>query len=305
MQKIGQYLLANNLRASLITLACMLLPWPLDASAVIILILVTLHHGALKGLGVLAWAILPAAAATWKSPAMAIPYDVAFITGVFGWGFSSLLRLTRSWSRILELAAAMGVIVVLAIHLLPSPLLAVIADGLQRIILENLQHAVQSDLAPVKEALGKIAAYLLGSLYTVFALFSIICVMLARLWQLKLIAAAGEKRIEFYSIRVSRILAVFSALVVIAMFTWKINWLVSLSQVAILPFVFAGFSMLIYLNMINQSHKYWRFVLLLTAVMILLFLPRYLLISLALVGFVDSWINFRKWHFLRIKRVNS
>lgn len=305
MQRFGQYLLANSVRASLMALACLLLPWPLSAIAAIIVAFVTLQQGAVKGLMLLSWVVLPAAAATWKSPEMAIPYDIAFLTCIFCWGFSSLLRLTRSWARVLELATAMGVLFVLCIHLLPNELLTSIADGLERIILQNLQQAMQSDLAAITDIVHKIAPYLLGSLYTLFALIAVIGLMLARLWQLKIIATQNERRIEFYSIRVSRFLAVFSAGVIVAMFSWQEDWLVALSQIAVLPFVFGGFSLLIYVNMVNQTHKYWRLILVLAAVMILLFLPRYLLIALALLGFVDSWIDFRKLHFLRIKRVNS
>jgi len=304
MPRLGHYLLANNLRSSLATLIGVLLPWPGNAIAAVIVALVTLQSGVVPGLGLLAWAILPAVAATWKLPQAALLYDISFLVCAFCWFFAALLHKFRNWSRVLEAATVLGAILVVSIYLLPLPIQNFLLGGLEHVLAQPIHQIVQMD-KEFFQSFDSISPLLIGGLYMVIALISIIYLMLARIWQFAIFSS--QQKHEFYHIRIHRILALAVALIVISTFIWRIEWLISLTSIVLLPFIFGGFSLLLYIftsslsGSKSTSSMYYSYFIPVIAALILLFFPKLVLLFMAGIGFIDSWIDFRKLRILSIR----
>lgn len=292
MQRFGKYLLANNLQASLLALLCILLPWPGNAIAAVLVGLVSLNS-VLAGLGILAWVMLPAIAATWKAHSLAVSYDVAFLVCFLCWAFAALLQWQRNWTKLLELVAVFGIVFVALAMLIPEPTMLSWVRSLEKIVLSDLSQMMQIDINSISALMEKYVYYLLGSLYAVPAVLAILYLMLARSWQL-VISQPEKPRLEFRSIRMRRSVSiVFLALIVLAC-VWHHNWLSAMVVIATIPFIFAGFSLALCIGSIEGRNKYLRMGLLLIAIVILLFIAQIALLLLAVVGFMDSWVNFRK-----------
>ncbi len=308
MQKLGKYLLASNLRYSIAILICMLLPvFPLNAVAVILVALATLERGAMVGLGALAWAALPIIAVSWKLHPIAqnaMSYDVAFLMAVFVWGFASLLRLWRSWPRVLESVVGVGAIIVFAIYFLPANVSVEFATALKVIILEAVSKVMQPDTMIVKQFDLLSPVLMFGVIYAEVAFVSVLLLILARLWQLLLIAP-GQNRIEFYNIRISRIAVTVAVLLIGASYIWKPEWLSALVLIVSVMFIFAGFSLIRYFVAVLTESALTSFFVMTVVLLVILFASPVAVPLLAIACVADSWFNLRNLKFTRIKRVNG
>jgi len=304
VRKIGQYLLANNIRASIVALICILLPWPFNAAAAVIVGMVSLQRGVVAGLSVLAWVVLPAVAATWKAHEFALTYDIAFLICALTWLFAALLHWQRNWARVLELAAFLGMVVILGVTLVPHGIIMNWLAGLEKLVLDQLTQVMQIDAGMVKQVMEQHAYFLLGGLYATPTILALIYLMLARSWQLAIVEPE-KRRLEFYVIRIRWVPALILLLMIAAAAISHAQWLGAMVVIACIPFVFAGLSLIMCVAAIEGRNKYLRMGLLIIAIAVLLFVAQIAILLLAFIGFIDSWINFRKLEILRTKRVNS
>lgn len=304
MQKLGKYLLADSLRACLAALLCVLLPWPGNAMAAVIVALVTMQRGSLRGLAVLAWTALPAIAASWKWHQVALFYDVAFVICFLCWLFASLLVAFKRWSHVLESVAVVGAVVTIVSFIMPTAWHAFIVTSLENSLREVITSTMQVDAKMVQQSLHVIAPYLLSLVYLVWALASVVYLMLARLWHLN-IFAPNKVHNEFYMIRIGLVAVIATLLLITVALVFHKNWMIALSMIMILPFLFAGISNLFYFLATRVPSVSMRCVVMLLGFLLLMFFPRYTLLALVLLGFVDACINIRNLRIFRIKRVNG
>jgi hypothetical protein len=303
MLKLGQFLVANTTRCGMIALACALLPWPFSLLAVVLVGFMSLAVSLRPGAYLLAWLFLPAMASTWKAPDDAIAYDIVFLCGVLTFIYAAVIRYFRNWSRLLEAMLVIGLVYEAILHLLPTVWLIQATDFLTKLVLDNLIANLPHEVASIKAMVTALSPYLLGGLYSVFAFLSMWSLMLARVWHLQ-VTMPTEGRKEFYFMRMPRLLGFVAAILMICQYEWSSAWLVVVTQLFMLPFMFAGMSLYAYgLRAFSQRASTGRWVILALSIVFILLYARYFVLGLAALGFADSLLNFRKLQLVRFKRI--
>ena len=303
MFKLGQFLVANTMRSGMVALACALLPWPFSLLAVVLVGFLSLAVSLRPGAYMLAWLFLPAMASTWKAPDDAIAYDMVFICGVLTFLYAAVIRYFRNWSRLLEAMLLIGLGYEAVLHLLPNAWLTQATDFLTKLVMANLIANLPHEAASIKAMVTAMSPYLLGGLYSVFAFLSMLSLMLARAWHLQ-VTMPMEGRKEFYFMRMPRLLGLVAAILMICHYEWSSAWMVVVTQLFMLPFMFAGMSLYAYgLRGLSLRASTWRWVFLALSMVLMLLYARYFVLGLAAIGFADSLINFRKLQLLRFKRI--
>ncbi len=298
MRKFGAYLLADNRRAAIAALICTLLPLmmiPTGFIAAVIVGLVTLRKGYKSGLMVLAFILLPAISLLIaKRVGFFYDYLLMIAQSVLVWVFALVLRRTHSWKWLLEIAAVMALVGIVAIH--------IFVPNIDKIWI-NLYHQYMNSPewssimrvsnAPSEQAIQVYSLIATGAIAFFILFFLFVQVLLARWWETAIVEP-GLLQYEFNQIRVDRVAAVLLMIATIGMY-WKLAWLMDLYPVLLFPFMIAGLSLLH-----SLASRRRELVLVIIAVYILLLMlpiTRYIVMVLALLGFVDSWYNVRK-HYL-------
>lgn len=293
--KTGRYLLANSLYAHLLVVVLVLLPLPFPGTlfAAVLVAFLTLQRGSLDGLASVAWTALPAVAAFWQWQSMAFHYDLSFLICLFTWALAASLRWHKNWVRFFEIILAVGACYILVLAFLPHDVLVQSAAYFENHAMTTLGQFVNADTVAIQKALHDKMFFLLGVLYFALSFICTLYVMLARAWQLAVILP-GQRWMEFYSTKMPPYMSVFSLVVVLSAIYWQSDWLEALAFIAVLPFLFGGLSLAIYSCAQGREHRYVRLALFLLAFSILLIVPPLAFALLGLIGFLDSWLNFRK-----------
>lgn len=293
MRKFGLYILAENRRAAMVALICALLPLigiPTGFIATIIVGLVTLRKGIKAGLMVLAFAILPAICFLIADRhGFFYGYYILVAQCLLIWLFAMVLRLTLSWRLMLEIATAIGVLGVILVHAF-IPQVADLWINLYQQHMDSLRWATMfhGSMDKTNEIIQHASLIATGALALVGLFFVFVELLLARWWETA-IYSPGALKTEFDRIRIDRIAAGILLIATIGLY-WKSTWLIDVYPVLLLPFIIGGLSIL---HKIASKRK--ELIVLMVIIYLALFLvPFFAVILLALVGFIDSWIAFRK-----------
>ena len=289
MRRFGQWLLTNPLNAAMTAFVATLSMWfnlPGGFIAAVILGLITLQKGAKAGLFVLAWIALPGISLLLLGKLSL--FDVSLLRCVLVFLFAVVLKTYQSWRLNLELASLMGVVMVLLLHLLVPDL----ASVWQRLIGQYLQTVTKTmhisssiQMQQVADGIAPVATGLVGF---IVLLGGIIQLMLSRWWQ-SLIDRPGEFRQEFLQIRMGLTPAVSLALILM-MTLFGSSAAKDALAVGLLPFLIAGLSVCH-----AFSHQYKAMIVAMVLIYLGLFLlPLFAVVVVALMGLVDTWLNFRQ-----------
>lgn len=303
MKKLGEYLLANNMRAAIVALLCALAPLiqlPGGFIAAVIVGLVTLRKGAKAGLFVVAFAILPAISLLVSQGFEYGVFYTLFMRSaliwmcVLVWVFALILRRWNSWILVLETMALIGVIAVLVIHASVPDLKQDWINFLMHFYKGfSISSSMQIPSGKTADSVYQVVPFATGSAAFLLFFGMFLLLLLARWWQ-SVIFLPGGFRQEFIQIRVHRIAAILLVIATIGMFGQP-AWLMDVYPVLLLPFMVAGLSVVHHL-----ANKRRQMIFLLIAVYIALVLLYFVAIAvlslavLSLVGFIDSWSNFRR-----------
>ncbi|MDF1797129.1 MAG: hypothetical protein P1U63_11395 [Coxiellaceae bacterium] len=286
MQKIGHWLLAKNMNASIVAFVCALLPaitLPGEFLASIIVALVTLRKGGKSGLMVLTWVALPAVAMMLIGKLSL--FDIMLARCVLVWALALVLRQMRSWSLVIMLLTVVGAVGVVFFH-------AWIADPVSfwsaklSIYFLDMAKSLPLPADNIKDNVQLIAGFATGLLAFVVVLGIFLQLFLARCWQSSLYNPGGLRK-EAHQIRVNQWASLVLIFIVIAA-CFKIAILIDMLPVLLIPFIVAGLSFIHW--WVNQKQKA-AFLLVLVYVGFVLF--PYVSIALALLGIADSWVDLR------------
>jgi len=293
VKKLGLFLLNSDRNAGLIALLFNLLSLiniPGGFIAGIIVGFVTLQKGAKSGLIILAWVALP----TLSQGVLGQfgLFDLLLVRAILIWCLALILRKQNSWGLVLECTALLGCLIVLMAHLWFSHI-----EAWWIKTLNEYYHLFGKDLwtlseTQVSQIIHTLAPYATGVIVSLVLLGTVVQVLIARGWQSVLFNFGGFKK-EFISIRMGKIAAIVMLVTLIGGLC-KMAWLRDIMVVFWLPFVLGGLAFLHY--WVNK-HKKWMSVLIAFYV-ISVFLPVFSIIVLVMVGFMDSWFNFRKMKFI-------
>ncbi len=289
MKRIGDYLLEKEMHARMAALVCAVLPIfyvPTGFLAAVIVGLVTLQKGSKSGGYVLMWVALPAIASLVLH--QITPFDVLFLRCLVIWALACMLRRYQSWGLIIELMAFAGVIIVILLHWFFADITQWWIIELTKYIKEMYSAAQWKMQVKPEELVIRLAPMATGIASFFFACSVLLELLIARYWQSTL-RTPGSFAKEFTRIRVGRFAAGL-AVGVVMLLLLPVMPVKDAFPLILLPFFVSGLSLMHFL--LQQKQSLWMLVGMLY--MSLFFLPIFAVSLLAIVGFMDSWINFRR-----------
>ena len=293
MLPLGQFLLKKDMNAALTAFGCVMLTFlglPGEVFAAIIVAFITLQKDYKSGALVLAFVALPGVA--FLMHGQVSPFDFIFLQCVFVWAFAALLKKTNSWYLVFDAMAFTGVALVALFHCFVADSGLFWMNLMKHLLTEvsaNLDSSM--NIPQVMSSLRVLAPYFSGVL--VFSTTALIFVelLIARLWIYRRTSRRGKLQQEFLTLRVGYIGAALLTLVLVAVL---LHWPIAQDVLfaVLLPFVVNGLS---YLHYVAKRYKPVFYVLVVVYVGLFISIVSIkLVILLALIGYVDSWCDFRK-----------
>ncbi len=254
--------------------------------------LVTLRHGAKQGMQVLAGASLISSLFMYFTMGtLALGLVFALFLWLPLWVLALLLRRTASWSVTLDVAVALGVLVVVAIYIATDNPVPWWTSVLGQVFDAMAAQNVGMELALMREQLPKIAEWMTGMLAGAFVLGLIASIMLARWWQ-SLLFNPGGFREEVYGLRQSRVATmVVLALLLLSVVKFGVvsRLAADLMVIAVVVYSVAGLALVHALVAMTGKHRGW----LIALYVVMFIVPPHAMTALAGIGFADSWMDFR------------
>ena len=289
LQRLGNAVLANKFQAifatSLMTMVGLLVPFFTYIGSGLVPGLVCLSKNAVTGLQVIIGSFI--LTMLFVTVANVTPYVViAFAIGIWApvWISSNVLRITASQGSLLLTAAIIGMIYILLTHLLVEDIVAW-WQGWLNLWLEQIANTANREKL---SELFNMAAPLMNAM-TVAGLFvSLVCtVFCARWWQAYLVNKGGFRK-EFQSISLPRYL-LYPVLAIIA---WMIineskpgDIVVDILVLLIFVYLFQGLASIH--RVVAEKHMSGMW---LTGMYIFMFLIPQILLFIACIGMIDSWL---------------
>ena len=291
--RLGTFLLENRYYAAILACASCLfsllgLPF-VGIVALLIVSLVTLRKGPLPGLWVLVWASLPATALAFTGN-VSLFISQVLMSLLIVWVFSAVLFRYDQWGKVLEVAALIGGMAVLVVHALKPDILTIwhgMIENYFKVLGEtaNINTLPVDKLATLVDYLSHIATGLQAVFVTVS---NLLVLFLARWWQARLFNPGGLQQ-ECYSVRLGHATTWF-LIVNFAAALFGQQLAIDLLPVLVLPFVFAGLSTVLSVSQGMQKRVIWLGIIYLA----LFFMMPYVCIMLALIGWSDSYFDYRR-----------
>lgn len=247
-----------------------------------------------KGLSESAWVLgvsllVLAALGTVLTGSVGFPLVYGLLMWLPVWLVALLLRFSSRLALVLEVALGMGVMGVLAVYLLVQDPMAMWREKLHRFIQPMLENAPpEVDRAMLEQNLEFYSHYMTGVVATGSVVGLILGLLLARWWQ-SVLYYPGGFRSEFLAVRIDAPAAYLGlASLALALFAEglpaEIAWNVNLLFLVL--FLVAGFAIL---HTLLSGKKFW-----LVGFYIALFFIPFALLPVAVLGFSDVWMNWRR-----------
>ena len=255
--------------------------------------LVTLRLGARSGVVLMAGATLAVgllAMFSLGNPAPALMFLTALWLPL--WLLASLLRATRSMPLTLMLAGGLGLLGVLIVYMLLDDVAAWWYDILLQVFRPVMDEGGLSDQDVVLTALQGISQVMTGMMAAGMVLNAVMCLFLARGWQAQLFNPGGFRQ-EFQQIRLGRLpsaLTVVLVLLYVPQMGTVSNMAGDMLIVLLSLYMLQGLSLAHAVVAAKKLHVAWLVALYMLAFVVL---PQLMLV-VATVGLLDTWIDFRR-----------
>jgi len=302
MRAVASYVLRG--RAQAILVACgfgvlsLILPpvsWPAAFFSGAALSLVILVKGPKEGiqtamLAVVAMLLLTGLAA--RVPMLGMVYaTMLWLPALL---LAELIRQQRSLAIALSGALVLAFVVLLGIYVLLDNPAQWWQQLIEQQVIPMLKEAGLSgpQLPSSKQELAAMASIMTGTLLSFWLLSQCLIVVLSRWWQALVMNRPEDYRDEFYQLRFGTLVAGIALLSVAGAFLlggWLGELLRNLSILILVVFLFQGLSVMHQRLERQNNAKLWLVVM---YVLLVLTLP-YLLLAIALTGWLDNWLNLR------------
>jgi hypothetical protein len=296
MRALATYVLKGPWQAILVTvvftLVSVVLPFVSTLSGAVVA-LVTLQIGPRQGILVTAGATVVAAvlAQLLPLPAVAgvlIAAAMALTLWLPVWLLAGALRGTGSLKLTMEAAALLGVVVVLSVFVLtgdPAQAWVHMIDRLHDAVAKSTQFA---SAARVYEELKHEAAYLTGSVTALMMMSLMVTVLIARAAQAMLYNPGGL-RDEFNALRFDRVAAIMTLVLIAAAFATRAEVLANVAIVLFMMYMFYGLAVIHGALARSGASIGW----LIGLYVVMMFAMAQVVLVLAVLGLLDTWIDFR------------
>lgn len=291
LQRFGLYLIRKRSNAIPVVLLFSFLPFlqiPTLSIAAIVVGFITLHRGAKEGFIVACWALLPSIAISFYAG-----LEVFLLEGlgkiIIVYLLATLLGYTNRWSITLQAGVLCGVVIVSVSHLAVPDLNV---WWLQRLVFlaSQLQSMGNLNFSPdeLRSLAEQLSYFATGVVVAAILSFDIVLMLVARAWQALLFNPGGLRQ-EWYRLRMSYLYAGIT-LVILLGYWLRINWLMDILPIVLMPFLLAGLSLL---HAVLPQKASVRMPILILTYLGLLFFSLYVGVMLMLAAFIDSWFDFR------------
>lgn len=288
MRSLAEFVMRGRKEAILVALLGSLIPIFGGMIASTITGLVTLRKGAIEGLWVVAITALPSVGlAFWGKPSLLL-YQVLYGT-LLVWVLALVLREHRTWRGVLEAAAFLGILGVLAVHLYQPEIAQIWETRFTHLfqLMDMKRYTAQWSPTQLQSLISNMAKYATGTRAAFILLNGLSGLVLARWIQSQLYHPGGFRE-EFYTIQLgfpetsALILGGLAALA-------NIQIIPDFLPVIVLPFLIAGLSLVH--SWANQKKNAWFWIIGFYVLLILSF--PYGLALLVLLALFDSGYHFR------------
>ena len=281
MRALAEFIMRGRVQATLVVVGAAALPlmfWLSAAAGSLVL----LRRGVNDALGIIAWALLPALGWWYFGE----PRTLMVLFGALG--LALVLRSSVSWTRVLMISVALGLLYGLVLGAVFREPITAMAGELQK-LMPQVMGNVYSQLADDERArLGAmVAPVLTGLIASLLQLVSVLSLMLGRYWQAALYNPGGFGD-EFRALKLPPALA-FGLLAAMLLGPNLGLELAMLTPICSVPLAFAGLALVHGLVTQGRTAGFWL-VGLYVSLLLFMQLIYPLLVVLAIV---DSLIDFR------------
>ena len=286
------FIMAGRIQAAIFvivsTLICLLLP-PMVVFTNAAIALITLRKGWQQGS---IYALLACATLAIVSVFLQQQASSGLLAGLLTWLpivlIASVLAITQSWSKTLQLVLLVTVAGIILFHVIHPD-----AAAYWKPVLEQLKpllaQSYQFTDAQIDENIITVANWMTGTFAAAFALISVLSLIIARNWQALLYNPGGFGE-EFRQIKLGKPAAI-AILAGIAIAVLSMNHLIiELIMVGVAIFMFQGLSLVHALVKQRGMKPVW-----LIGLYVLIFLLLIqMIVLLATFGIIDNFVDFRR-----------
>lgn len=286
------FIMAGRMQAAIFvvlsTLISLIMP-PLIVFSSAAIALITLRQGWQQGIY---YTVLAIVALILVSTAIHQQPSSALLAGLATWlpmvVTASVLAMTQSWSRTLQLVLLLATAGVLLFHFI-IPDATVYWTTLMEQLKPLLKQSYQQTDKQIDEMVNNISNWMTGTFAATFALITIVSLIIARNWQALLYNPGGFGE-EFRQITLGKQAAlVFLAGTALAVVSNN-HLMIELIMVGIVIFMFQGLSLIHALVKQYQLNTGWLIGLYI--VIFILFIQ--MIVLLATFGVIDNFVDFRR-----------
>jgi len=274
LRALAEFIMRGRLQASAVALVGSVIPFLSPATVG----LVTLRKGGVEASIVALWSAMPIVVSYYTGQSNSFLAVVSIASLVHIIAVAAVLKVTRAWNLSLLVALALSIILAVGARIgFQSDFDALVSD------LDEMFQTASQQLDETLVSPGH--SNILGAMAWIIALSGLVGLALARWWQALLFNPGGFQE-EFHNIRLDKKSAAICVITVSVGFSVLAQhqlWM----QLAIVPLVVAGLSVLHYLVKRKGWAGYWL-VLVYVGLVLGPFTP-----GLAAVGAVDSVLNIR------------
>lgn len=296
MKALASYTMRGPLQAitaylGLATLSTLLPPMmsPFSYLSAAIVGLVTLRNGAQAGVLLVVAGVVFLFVVSVLAPKVValIPSMIVVVLSIMVWGVALVLKQTRALALSAITAGLMGIVAVIGVYLMLGDPSVWWEHALKELFTPLLEQATTGDQQALNAAFSKWAPHMTGHLAAAMTFNVLICLFIARWWQAMLYNPGGFQQ-EFHNLRIGKAVAIMAAgLFLISIVPMGLVSLLASDflKVTLTLFVLQGLSVIHAVVLIKKLQTVW-----LVAVYVLLVI---MLELIAMVGFVDTWVDFR------------
>ena len=294
MKALAAYVMKGRSQAalfsSLFAVLSMILP-PLSYISGAIVALVTMRRGIGEGGLIAVIATLALAVMSQVSAGnMFVAMVFAMMIWLPVWILAVVLRKTISLPLTLAVATVLVIVVMLVFHIAVGDTVMWWREVLDKVFAEALEQPGMGDMSFVLENTPRFMTALMA---TAFFISMVASVMLARWWQAVLYNPGGFQQ-EFHGIRLDKTIAMIGGLVFVwAAISSEVGGIAT--DLAIVIGVYAsvsGMALVHHWVVTTKANKGW----LILMYLLLAFVAPQILVFLAILGFVDAWLNARSFY---------
>jgi len=213
-----------------------------------------------------------------------------FLAGLIAWLpmvlVASILAITKSWSRVLQLILLIVLAIVFIFHMVNPDTILFWEQSFEQMKVELKEFYTES--TDIDELITLVAPLMTKTFIVFFMLLTILSLIIARNWQALLFNPGGFGK-EFREIRIGK-QASIGFFAGIALTAFSNNQLINdLIVVVITVFMFQGLSVIHALVKTNKMSNGWLVVLYI--LLFILLVPMFFMLSI--IGAIDNFIDFR------------